>query len=241
MTQAERVRQAQAGDVDAFCALYTAYQQKLFHYAYYKLGNVQDVEDVVQDCMLTAFEQLGMLKKPEAFGSWLFSILYHGCAGAIKEQITRRNQSDIAQALPAAGCDYFGDYQGRVPSSPVLFVGFWTDKGTADAATLELLKIVKNKKIFLFGTAGFGGSAAYFQKILLRVQENLDAGNQVIGTFMCQGKMPLSVRQRYEKMKEQPNPAPNLDMLIANFDRALTHPDEQDLQRLQEAVCAVQM
>lgn len=128
-----------------------------------------------------------------------------------------------------------------MPSSPVLFVGFWTDKGTADAATLELLKIVKNKKIFLFGTAGFGGSAAYFQKILLRVQENLDAGNQVIGTFMCQGKMPLSVRQRYEKMKEQPNPAPNLDMLIANFDRALTHPDEQDLQRLQEAVCAVQM
>ena len=50
----------------------------------------------------------------------------------------------IAQALPAAGCDY----QGRVPSSPVLFVGFWTDKGTADAATLELLKTVKNKKIF---------------------------------------------------------------------------------------------
>lgn len=147
----------------------------------------------------------------------------------------------IAQALPAADCDYFGDYQGRVPSSPVLFVGFWTDKGTADAATLELLKTVKNKKIFLFGTAGFGGSAAYFQNILLRVQENLDAGNQAIGTFMCQGKMPLSVRLRYEKMKEQPNPAPNLDMLIANFDRALTHPDEQDLQRLQEAVCAVQM
>lgn len=54
----------------------------------------------------------------------------------------------IAQALPAADCDYFGDYQGRVPSSPVLFVGFWTDKGTADAATLELLKTVKNKKFF---------------------------------------------------------------------------------------------
>lgn len=146
----------------------------------------------------------------------------------------------IAQALRQRA-RLFWRLPRHVPSSPVLFVGFWTDKGTADAATLELLKTVKNKKIFLFGTAGFGGSAAYFQKILLRVQENLDAGNQVIGTFMCQGKMPLSVRQRYEKMKEQPNPAPNLDMLIANFDRALTHPDEQDLQRLQEAVCAVQM
>ena len=42
MTQAERVRQAQAGDVDAFCALFPAYQHKLFDYAYYKLGIVQD-------------------------------------------------------------------------------------------------------------------------------------------------------------------------------------------------------
>lgn len=104
-TKRETEAQAQAGDVDAFCALYTAYQQKLFHYAYYKLGNVQDAEDVVQDCMLTAFEQLGMLKKPEAFGSWLFSILYHGCAGAIKEQITRRSQSDIAQYANSLACD----------------------------------------------------------------------------------------------------------------------------------------
>ena len=103
------------------------------------------------------------------------------------------------------------------------------------------MKRLKNKKIFLFGTAGFGESEAYFQKVLDRVKESIDESNSIIGTYMCQGKMPLSVRQRYEKMKEQPNPAPNLDMLIANFDRALTHPDEQDLQRLQEAVCAVQM
>ena len=54
----------------------------------------------------------------------------------------------IAQALPAAGCDYFGDYQGRVPSSPVLFVGFWTDKGTADAASLEVFTKHKILQIF---------------------------------------------------------------------------------------------
>lgn len=96
----------------------------------------------------------------------------------------------IAQALPAADCDYFGDYQGRVPSSPVLFVGFWTDKGYGRCRHLGIVENRKEQKDFLFGTAGFGGSAAYFQNILLRVQENLDAGNQVIGTFMCQGKCP---------------------------------------------------
>lgn len=37
-------------------------------------------------------------------------------------------------------------------------------------------------------------------------------------------------------MKQQPNPASNLDMLIENFDRALAHPDAGDLERLKQAV-----
>lgn len=53
---------------------------------------------------------------------------------------------------------------------------------------------------------------------------------------MCQGKMPQTVRERYIKMKSLPNPVPNLDMLIENFDRALSHPDENDLKRLRLSV-----
>lgn len=103
MTQAERVRQAQAGDVDAFCALYTAYQQKLFHYAYYKLGNVQDAEDVVQDCMLTAFEQLGMLKKPEALGRGYFPFYITVAPVRLKSRshaATNRILRSMSTALP---------------------------------------------------------------------------------------------------------------------------------------------
>ena len=49
---------------------------------------------------------------------------------------------------------------------------------------------------------------------------------------MCQGKMPLSVRERYVKMKEQPNHMPNIDAMIENFDKALSHPDADDLAKL---------
>ena len=49
---------------------------------------------------------------------------------------------------------------------------------------------------------------------------------------MCQGKMPQSVRDRYVLMKAQPDHMPNIDMLIENFDHALTHPDENDLNNL---------
>lgn len=97
---------------------------------------------------------------------------------------------------------------------------------------LELLGRLRNKKIFLFGTAGFGGSEAYYQKILANVRTAIDASNTVVGEYMCQGRMPQAVRDRYVKMKEMPDAKPNLDALIENFDQALSHPDQEDLERL---------
>ena len=51
---------------------------------------------------------------------------------------------------------------------------------------------------------------------------------------MCQGKMPAAVRARYESIED----SPRRQMLLANFDAALSHPDENDLARLRDAVCA---
>jgi len=48
--------------------------------------------------------------------------------------------------------------------------------------------------------------------------------------------MPQSVRERYLKMKEAPDHPANLDVLIQNFDCALSHPDVDDLERLRQAV-----
>lgn len=123
-----------------------------------------------------------------------------------------------------------------IPASETLFVGFWTNQGVADQATQKLLKQLRNRKIFLYGTAGFGGSEAYFQAILDKTKAFIDDSNTVIGTFMCQGKMPHSVRERYVKMKEQPDHMPNIDTMIENFDKALSHPDANDLEKLANLV-----
>ena len=48
--------------------------------------------------------------------------------------------------------------------------------------------------------------------------------------------MPLSVRERYEKMREQNNSSLNIDKLIANFDKALSHPNKEDLKTLEQIV-----
>ena len=153
----------------------------------------------------------------------------------------------VREALPEGTCEYFGSVNGddgggcdrtgsAIPASETLFVGFWTNQGVADQAAQKLLGQLRNRKIFLFGTAGFGGSEAYFQAILGKTKAFIDDSNTVIGTYMCQGKMPLSVRERYMKMKEQPDHMPNIDAMIENFDKALSHPDADDLKKLANLV-----
>lgn len=105
MSEKELVLKAKNGDVDAFCLLYKNYKNKLYSYAYYKLGNSADAEDAVQNCALSAFEQIDKLKKADAFSSWLFRILYCSCTALIKEQIKQRNTDDIEGYINIASLD----------------------------------------------------------------------------------------------------------------------------------------
>ena len=73
--------------------------------------------------------------------------------------------------LPQENCCYFGTPDPAAMEADDLYVGFWTDKGNADESTLDFLKQLHGKNIFLFGTAGFGGSEEYFNKILKKVGE----------------------------------------------------------------------
>lgn len=121
-------------------------------------------------------------------------------------------------------------------STEIVCIGFWTDKGVCDKDVQRVLKSLHHKKVFLFGTAGFGKQEDYFQAILKRVSNYLDESNVVIGGFMCQGKMPLAVKQKYERMLEEHPDNEHFKGMIENFDEALSHPNTQDLKDLQEYV-----
>lgn len=142
------------------------------------------------------------------------------------------NTALLAERIHACLPDavYFGAPCAEGADADVVFVGFWTDKGTCDEAAAAFLRTLRGRRVVLFGTAGFGGDESYFSYILGRVSGELDGSNTVLGTFMCQGRMPAAVRARYEAMAET---APEKAApMLANFDRALSHPDETDLANL---------
>ena len=123
-----------------------------------------------------------------------------------------------------------------VADADLVLVGSWTDKGGMDPALADALPQLAGKRVFLFGTCGFGGSQAYYDRVLDRFQSALPEDSQVVGRFMCQGQMPPAVRERYVKMAEQ-DPA-RFSPMIENFDRALGHPDDADLAAFETALRA---
>lgn len=145
---------------------------------------------------------------------------------------TRLLAETIRELLPEQDCLWFGAPSPEALAAETIFCGFWTDKGTCDETVAAFLASLGGQRVFLFGTAGFGGDPAYFAKILDAVKKNLAPSASLCGSFLCQGKMPEGVRRRYESMPD----SPARRSMLENFDRALSHPDEADLAALRAAV-----
>lgn len=161
-----------------------------------------------------------------------YSIVYSSKTGN-----TKMLADALHQALPADDCLYFGAPDAQALAAERIYIGFWTDKGTCDAETAAFLAQLTQQEIFLFGTCGFGGGVAYFEQILARVRDLLPESVQLVGSYLCPGKMPQSVRDRYVRIaEEEPTKRSHMQKMIFNFDCALSHPDANDLQALIEEV-----
>lgn len=154
-----------------------------------------------------------------------YSIVYSSKTGN-----TKALADALRGALPEDDCVYFGEPGTEALAADVIFTGFWTDKGNCDSGAEDFLRTVSGKKVFLFGTAGFGGSKEYYGGILAKAKQALNGTNTICGSFMCQGRMPASVRKRYEQMLAATPGDAKISGMLANFDAAATHPDENDLK-----------
>lgn len=150
---------------------------------------------------------------------------------------TEKIAKAIFEAIPGQNKD-IGELnsQSDYDMADIYFIGFWTDRGTASVEVLDYLSSLHGKKIALFGTCGMGEDPEYYKRIEENVKVFIEDGNAYLGSFMCQGKMPIQVRQRYQNMKTTENEK-RMNAMIRNFDKALLHPDDTDIKN---AKCFVQ-
>lgn len=143
------------------------------------------------------------------------------------------NTKIIAEAIKESIEDnnivYFGEAKKDIEAD-LYIVGSWTDKGNCTKEIAEFLSQLNNKKVAYFGTAGFGGTTEYYETIYNRVKKNINESNILLGYFYCQGKMPLSIKNKYEQLIKANPEDKNLQVSIKNFEQALKHPDNEDIE-----------
>ncbi|MDD3049124.1 MAG: flavodoxin family protein [Bacilli bacterium] len=155
-----------------------------------------------------------------------YAIIYDSVSGN-----TKLLADTIKKQLNNESCVYIGSGEDFDPSiCEFVFLGSWCDKGTISENLKTKFYKLSDKKIALFGTCGFGGSQTYFEQIADSMIKELPSTCQIIDSFICQGKMVASVRKRYEKMLENEEMRKQAEVMISNFDKALTHPDNTDLE-----------
>lgn len=88
-------------DTKQFADMYEEIYTDLYRFALCMMKNVPDAEDAVSEAVLAAYENIGKLRKKEAFKSWLFTILSNICKKKLKEAGKRRTVE--ANASKASG------------------------------------------------------------------------------------------------------------------------------------------
>lgn len=156
--------------------------------------------------------------------------------GAEGDEAVENGQSaNAAASAPAESTSSTSTLATQASEADVVFVGFWCDKGSCSPAVQHFLQGLVGKRVFLFGTCGFGESDEYFEQILDRVRAYLPADAQYIGGAMCQGKMGMGVKRRYEGMLEKDPENAQARMLIDNWNKAQSHPNKDDVSRIAAA------
>lgn len=123
----------------------------------------------------------------------------------------------------------------ELPEYDIYYIGSPIIKGMCTDKIKRLLQKIENKKIFLFITTGYKGED-YYESLTRRILEIIPKSNQILGIFLCQGKMQDAVKERYIKLIQEHPEDKNLKVSLENFEQAKPHPDENDKKDLIEKI-----
>ena len=111
---------------------------------------------------------------------------------------TKKIAAAIFSRLPGNSKDLIDiNTDKTIPEARVYFIGFCVHRGTCSLRVSDFLGDLSGKAIALFGTCGMGDSPEYYKRIEQSVSAWIESDNQYLGSFICQGRMPQKVRQKY--------------------------------------------
>lgn len=102
MDERELIRQAQTGDFSAFQKLIEPHEKRLLALAKKMTGNQEDAEDIVQETLLKAIDNIDQFRAESSFGTWLYSIALNAGRQHLVHQ-RRQEMKPVEDILAGAG------------------------------------------------------------------------------------------------------------------------------------------
>lgn len=158
-----------------------------------------------------------------------FSVVYNTITG---------NTEKLAEVVKnnLEGCEYYGGPDDKALDSDTIFIGFWTAKYDSNPEIIKFIEKVKDKKVFLFGTAGYNNTKEFFDDILKKAESHLDSSNKIIGSYMCQGRVSDAKRKALESTLDEEK----YKAMLPKIEEGDGHPDKEDLDKFLEVIKSVQ-
>ena len=154
---------------------------------------------------------------------------------------TKKVGDAIAEQL---GCESlnFRDFEGEVDDYDFIALGFYVDKGEAEAKFTRFLRKIHGKKLGVFMTLGAEPDGEHSRKCLDTFEEGLKANdNKIIREFACQGAIDPNLLEMMRKMAAGGNsPHPITPERLARWAEAAKHPDEKDLMDAKAAFAGIE-
>lgn len=118
-------------DTETFCDKIREYKKLLYVTAWSVLQNEHEAEDAVSAAVLSAYEHLSSLKKPESFKAWIVTITKNEALKIIRKRMTLPG-NDIVEAVMESYTESYDEFSDILASLPeefrVVVVLFYYDE-----------------------------------------------------------------------------------------------------------------
>jgi flavodoxin len=149
------------------------------------------------------------------------------------------NTRKVAEAVRAAmpeGTELYAVEDAPAPDRfDLIAMGFWVDRGVADAKAAAYMQTIKEKKVFSFFTLGAFPDSEHARSCLEKTAQAYGEGCEVIGTFHCQGAVDPKLIEWMRQLPPDHPHAPNEERR-RRWIEAAQHPNQADFDAAAEAV-----
>jgi flavodoxin len=114
-----------------------------------------------------------------------------------------------------------------------VIMGYWINRGTADSNALEYIEKIEGKKVGFFCTLGAYPDSDHALKCLRNGHELFGVRNEVLGSFICQGKVDPALTEKFKSLPPDHPHAMNPERK-KRHEIASKHPDTEDFKNAQE-------